>query len=188
MPLQTKGALKLQAVLDQIQIELKETICADFGCNVGGFTQELITRGAKEVYAIDTGYGALDWNLRQNPKVVVKERCNALYVDGLPKMDLIVIDMAWTKQEKSIPAALKHLSKYGSIVSLLKPQYETPAKKKGKAIIFTKDEAFSIACRIFKEQMRSQNFKISLRSSPIQGGSKQKGSFEFWIVIQPKIH
>jgi 23S rRNA (cytidine1920-2'-O)/16S rRNA (cytidine1409-2'-O)-methyltransferase len=186
MPIKTKGTLKLQAILDQFQIELNETVCADFGCNVGGFTQELLTRGAKEVFAIDTGYGALDWSLRQNSKVIVKERCNALYLDNLPKMDLIVIDMAWTKQEKSIPAALKHLRESGSIVSLLKPQYEAPAKKKGKAIIFTQEEAFSIACNVFKKQMPRQNYKKSLYSSPIQGGSKQKGSHEFWIVIQPK--
>jgi len=187
MPVNSKGTLKIRHILDRLAKNIEGSICADFGCNVGGFTQELLNRGAKSVYAIDTGYGALDWGLRQDERVVVKERCNALFLDNLDSCDLIVIDMAWTKQEKSIPAALKQLKSSGSIVSLLKPQYEAPAKKSSKAKIFTRDEAYGIACRVFQEVKIREGFKKSLFASPIQGGAKYKGSHEFWVVIEPKI-
>jgi predicted rRNA methylase YqxC with S4 and FtsJ domains len=187
MPIETKGTLKLKNILDRIPVDIEGSVCADFGCNVGGFTQTLLNKGAAKVYAIDTGYGALDWNLRQNESVIVKERCNALYLDSLEeKLDMIVIDMAWTKQVKALPAALKHLKKSGVIVSLLKPQYEIQASKKGKARILTKQEGFDISCDVFRNCDIPSHLKKSLHSSPIQGGTKQKGSYEFWIVLRPK--
>lgn len=186
MPTLPKGTLKLRYILDQLNLSThNELICADFGCNVGGFTSELIKRGYQKVHAIDTGYGALDWKLRNDERVVVRERTNALHLESTEKFDLIVIDMAWTKQEKSIPVALKHLTPKGAIVSLLKPQYEEPSPKYKKAKIFSEEEARQVAYKTFSKTV-CPTHKKSLFHSPIQGGEKRKGSFEFWLVIEPK--
>jgi len=122
---------KLDAALTAFAIDPAGWTCADFGCNVGGFTHCLLTRGAARVYAVDTGYGALAWTLRQDPRVVVMERTNALYADVPEPVDLVAIDVAWTPQKLIVPAARKWLKPGGTIVSLLKPHYEL-AKLQGK--------------------------------------------------------
>ncbi len=99
---------------------------ADFGCNIGGFTDCLLQRGAARVYAVDTGYGMLDWKLRQDDRVVVMERTNAMHVDLPEPVDLVVSDVGWTCQRHILPNALRQSKTGGHILSLLKPQYEAP--------------------------------------------------------------
>jgi len=101
-------------------------VTADFGCNVGGFTDCLLREGARRVYAVDTGYGALAWKLRQDERVVVMERTNAMHVVLPEPADLIAIDVAWTRQRRILPNALRQVSRDGVILSLFKPQYEAP--------------------------------------------------------------
>ena len=122
---------KLQAALDAFGLDVGGWVCADFGCNVGGFTDCLLRRGAAKVYAVDTGYGELAWTLRQCDRVVVMERTNALHCDPPEPVDLVTIDVAWTPQERIVPAAMKWLKEGGRIVSLLKPHYEL-AKSAGR--------------------------------------------------------
>jgi 23S rRNA (cytidine1920-2'-O)/16S rRNA (cytidine1409-2'-O)-methyltransferase len=125
-----RGGQKLQAALDAFGLDVRGGVCADFGCNVGGFTHCLLSRGAAKVYALDTGYGQLAWTLRKDPRVVVMERTNALYAEPPELVDLVAIDVAWTPQELIVPAALRWLRKAdpcapgGAVVSLLKPHYE----------------------------------------------------------------
>lgn len=120
----SRAGQKLQHAIESFHIDVSECTCADFGCSTGGFVDCLLQNKAKKVYAIDTGYGVLDWNLRQNPKVVVMERINAIHVELSEQVDFISIDVGWTPQKLIIPSAIKHLTKNGNIVSLLKPQYE----------------------------------------------------------------
>ena len=117
---------KLAAALEGFQFDVSGLICADFGCNVGGFTDCLLQRGAKRVYALDTGYGALAWTLRKDPRVTVMERTNALHCSPPAMVDLVVIDVAWTPQERIVPAAMGWLrpGAPGGVISLLKPHYE----------------------------------------------------------------
>jgi 23S rRNA (cytidine1920-2'-O)/16S rRNA (cytidine1409-2'-O)-methyltransferase len=117
---------KLQYALEKFNLSVSGKICADLGCSTGGFTSCLIANGAKKVFAVDTGYGVLDWNLRNNPRVVVMERINALHVRLPEEVDFISIDVGWTPQRLIIPHALELLSDAGDIVSLLKPHYEAP--------------------------------------------------------------
>ncbi len=105
-------------------MDVRGLTCADFGCNVGGFTDCLLQNAAKKVYAIDTGYGELAWKLRKDSRVVVMERTNALYCELDEPVDLVTIDVAWTPQELIVPAAMKQLCDGGAIISLLKPHYE----------------------------------------------------------------
>jgi len=181
----TKGSLKLGYILDRLGWEIKGWHCSDFGCNVGGFTRELLERQVARVYAIDTGYGALAWDLRNHPGVVVMERTNALHVDHLPPQDLVVCDLAWTRQALVLPAALRALRPGGWVVSLLKPQYEIEKRPKGrKEFILEPGECGEIAHRVTGEMEALLKMPLSLYESPIRGGQTRKGNTEFWIVAQ----
>jgi 23S rRNA (cytidine1920-2'-O)/16S rRNA (cytidine1409-2'-O)-methyltransferase len=124
-----KGGEKLKFAIDALGLQLAGVVAADFGCNVGGFTDCLLQEGASRVYAIDTGHGALEWKLRNDPRVVVMERTNAMHVVLPQPMDVIAIDVAWTPQRHILPAALERLKAGGVILSLFKPQYEASAEK-----------------------------------------------------------
>ena len=99
-------------------------MAADLGCHRGGFTDCLLSHGARRVHAVDTAYGILDWRLRNDPRVVVHERTNLLYWSPPEPLDLVVIDAGWTRQRLSVRAAVRWLTAGGKILSLVKPQYE----------------------------------------------------------------
>lgn len=137
-PFASRGGLKLDAALAQSGIDVAGMTCADLGCSTGGFVSCLLLRGAKKVYAVDTGYGVLDYALRTDDRVVVMERSNALHTDPPPEVvksgvDLVTIDLGWTRQDKALAAAVKWLSPTGRVITLVKPHYErprdTPAKR-----------------------------------------------------------
>ena len=118
----SRAGAKLAHALDEFQLNVTGLRCADFGCNVGGFTDCMLQRGAAHVIAIDTGYGTLAWKLRQDPRVETRERTNALHaVPPVGGVDLVVVDLAWTPQRLAIPVALTWLAPGGRIVSLVKP-------------------------------------------------------------------
>jgi 23S rRNA (cytidine1920-2'-O)/16S rRNA (cytidine1409-2'-O)-methyltransferase len=116
---------KLEHAIKHFGISVEDLICADFGSNTGGFVDVLLSFGARKVYSIETGHGVLDWKLRQDDKVVVMEKTNAMHVELPEKVDFISIDTSWTKLEKVIPNALNNLKPSGSIVALVKPHYES---------------------------------------------------------------
>jgi 23S rRNA (cytidine1920-2'-O)/16S rRNA (cytidine1409-2'-O)-methyltransferase len=121
----SRAGLKLQHALNEFALDVSGLACADFGCNVGGFTDCLLQRGAASVVAIDTGYGTLAWKLRQDARVQTMERTNALHAAPVAGgVDFVCIDLAWTPQRLAIPAALKWLRPGGRIVTLVKPHYE----------------------------------------------------------------
>jgi 23S rRNA (cytidine1920-2'-O)/16S rRNA (cytidine1409-2'-O)-methyltransferase len=131
----SRGGEKLDAALDAFGLDVSGAACADFGCNVGGFTDCLLRRGAARVYAVDTGYGALAWTLRTSDRVVVMERTNALRCDVPEPVDLVAIDVARTPQALIVPAAARWLrappAGAACIVSLLKPHYELAKMRRG---------------------------------------------------------
>lgn len=120
----SRAGEKIDFAIKQFEIDVQDKICADLGSSTGGFTGALLQHGAKKVYSIDTAYGELDWKLRNDSRVVVMERTNALYVQLPEKIDIIVIDVGWTKQKMIIPKALTLLSDDGVIISLVKLHYE----------------------------------------------------------------
>lgn len=135
-PFASRGGLKLDHALAASGIDPAGLRCADLGCSTGGFTSCLLLRGAARVYAVDTGYGVLDYALRQDERVVVMERSNALHTEPPAEVastagkntgvDLVVIDLGWTKQVKALSAALGWLSPAGRVITLVKPHYEQP--------------------------------------------------------------
>lgn len=126
-PYITRAGVKLAAGLDGLGVDVSGLVCADFGCNVGGFTDCLLQRGAARVYALDTGYGTLAWKLRKDDRVVVMERTNALHAPPIEPVDVVVIDVGWTPQRLILPASRRWLKTDGQVISLLKPQYEASA-------------------------------------------------------------
>jgi 23S rRNA (cytidine1920-2'-O)/16S rRNA (cytidine1409-2'-O)-methyltransferase len=128
----SRSGEKLRAALDAWKLDPTGWSCVDFGCNVGGFTDCLLQAGARKVFAIDTGYGQLAWTLRKDPRVVVMERTNALHCPPAEWVDLAAIDVAWTPQERILPAAMKWLKPGGLILSLLKPHYELSKLRRRK--------------------------------------------------------
>ena len=123
----------MKYAIDRLGVDVRGLVAADFGCNIGGFTDCLLKDGARRVYAVDTGYGALHWKLRNDDRVVVMERMNAMHVALPERVDLVAVDVGWTRQRHILPSALRQLKEGGAVLSLFKPQYEadTPLVRRG---------------------------------------------------------
>ncbi len=124
-PFVSRGGRKLQAALDRFGIDVTGVVAADVGASTGGFTDCLLQRGARRVYAIDVGYGQLHWKLRNDPRVVLMERTNARYLKSLPEpVDLVTIDVSFISLELILAAAVGWLTGQGEVAALIKPQFE----------------------------------------------------------------
>lgn len=176
----SRAGEKLEYALEQFKISVSGKICADFGASTGGFTDCMLSRGAKKVYAIETGYGTLDWKLRNDKRVVVMERTNALHAELPETVDFISIDVSWTPQKLIIPQALKFLKDGGEIVSLLKPHYEAEKKwlKQGKI----KEEFIESAIEKVKADLKESGTEVrEIIKSPITGKKGGNPEFLMWI-------
>jgi len=131
----SRGGDKLDGALSDFEIDVQGCIAADLGANVGGFTDCLLQRGVQKVYAVDTGYGVLEWKLRQDDRVVVVERTNALHVVLPESVDIVVADVGWTPLHRIVPGALSLLNSDGFLVALLKPQYEAQDDERVKGVV-----------------------------------------------------
>lgn len=177
----SRGGEKLQAALIEFQIDVSGKVVLDLGSSTGGFVDCLLQNGASKVYSVDTAYGELAWKLRNDPRVVVMERTNALFMPELPeKVDLITIDASWTKLEKIIPAVSGFLKEDGIIIALLKPHYEANKKDLIKGILPTE-----IAEQVKKEviqKLTDLGYKIKDSiESPIKGGA---GNIEYLLYVK----
>ncbi|MEW6247976.1 MAG: TlyA family RNA methyltransferase [Nitrospirota bacterium] len=141
-PFVSRGGDKLAAALDAFQIDPRGLIALDVGCSTGGFTDCLLQRGAKRVYAVDVGYGQLDWRLRQDPRVVVLERHNIRYLSPslVPDpIDLAVVDVSFISLTLVLPCVVRFLANEASVVALVKPQFEVGRGQVGRGGIVRDD-------------------------------------------------
>lgn len=180
----SRAGEKLDFALKEFALDAAGLTCADFGASVGGFVDCLLKRGATKVYAVETGYGELAWKLRNDPRVVVLEKTNAMHVVLPEKMDLITNDTSWTKQEKILPNILTNLKENGLIVTLIKPHYEADKKllHKGK---LEEDTAQLVAKQVY--DMLPKQFPLvakGLVKSPLVGS--KGGNSEFVAFFQKK--
>jgi 23S rRNA (cytidine1920-2'-O)/16S rRNA (cytidine1409-2'-O)-methyltransferase len=135
-PFVTRAGLKLDHALREFGVNPAGMVCADLGSHVGGFVDCLLQRGAARVYAVDTAYGILAWKLRQDARVAVMERTNAMHVTLPEPVDLVTIDVGWTPQRRILSRALALLKPGGRIVALIKPQYESEEfERRGGVVI-----------------------------------------------------
>ncbi len=188
-PFVSRAGTKLAHALDAFAIDVAGLVCADFGCNVGGFTDCLLQRGAARVYALDTGYGTLAYTLRSDGRVTAMERTNALHADPPPeRVDLVTIDLAWTPQRHAIPAALRWLRDGGRILTLVKPHYELTAEEKTTLLKegrLDPAEAQLVLERVLESMPALGAMPIGHTRSPITGGKSGKagrGNVEFLVL------
>ena len=176
---------KLRAALDGFAVDVRGAVCADLGCNVGGFTDCLLQAGARRVYAVDTGYGQLAWTLRNDERVTVMERTNALHCPPPEPVDWVVCDVAWTPQERIVPAAAQWLrpGTSGGIISLLKPHYEA-ARIRGRKphAPLTDTEAAEICLQVCRKLNAGHILLRAVMRSPLRG---KGGNAEFLLLCQP---
>ena len=182
MPFVSRAGQKLEHALDAFRIDVGGLVCADLGANAGGFTDCLLQRGAPKVYAIDTGYGALDYKLRKDPRVVVMERTNAMHAQLPEPAEFICIDVAWTRQKHILPAALRMLANGGRVVTLVKPHYEAHASQLRGGVLPA--EHLDAVLQPVKGDCEAAGFHVAGQTlSPIKG---RKGNVEFLWLLQPK--
>jgi 23S rRNA (cytidine1920-2'-O)/16S rRNA (cytidine1409-2'-O)-methyltransferase len=177
-PFASKGGMKLAVALDYFKIDVSNFIVADLGSHQGGFVECLLEHNVAKVYSVDTSYGTLAWKLRQNPKVIVQERTNAVHWRPTELLDFVTIDVAWTPQKYIIPNAMKMIKPEGAILSLLKSQYEPEAKNK----VLTKEEVEQVVHNILP-WFESLFQNVSYFFSPYIGSG---GNQEVWFYLQTK--
>lgn len=195
-PFVSRGGLKLRHALDAFadQLDVRGMRCADFGSSTGGFTDVLLRAGAAHVTCVDTGYGVLAWTLRNDPRVTVRERENALHAappaDG-ERMDLVVMDMGWTPQRLCVPAALRWLNPGGRIVSLVKPHYELSKDEQRELLVkgvLPEPEAERLTGRVLEAMPSLGSRVLACVRSPVLGGAtrgKAHGNAEWLALLAP---
>ncbi len=180
----SRGGLKLAKALQKFPVSVAGKVMADIGASTGGFTDCALQNGAVRVYAIDVGYGQLDWKLRNDPRVINMERTNArlLEADSLPEpIEAASIDVAFISLEKILPAVRKLLAADAFVIALVKPQFEAGKENVGKKGV-VRDPAVhkEVLCRIiaFAEQ---EGFGIGgLDYSPVKG---PEGNIEYLLYL-----
>ena len=189
LPFVSRGGLKLAKALEAFPISFKDQVVADIGASTGGFTDCALQNGAKKVYAVDVGYGQLDWKLRTDPRVVSMERVNARYLtkDALPeKMDWVVSDVAFISITKIFPAMIAILKDDGQVLSLIKPQFEAGREHVGKKGVVKDENVHKQVLENVLGQAEDIGFQVlGLDYSPIRG---PEGNIEYlaWLGLQNK--
>lgn len=184
LPYVSRGGYKLAAMLDHLQLDVHGFVCADVGASTGGFTDVLLQRGARRVYAIDVGYGQLAWKLRQDPRVVVMERTNIRHVKALPEpVDLATVDVSFIGLHLVLPVVVKLVREGGWIIALIKPQFEAGREFVGKGGIVRDPQVHSaVLHRVLKDAEALGLALKALLPSPIKGS---EGNVEFlaaWVL------
>jgi 23S rRNA (cytidine1920-2'-O)/16S rRNA (cytidine1409-2'-O)-methyltransferase len=170
----SRGGEKLAFALRAFDLSPQGVVACDLGSQVGGFVDCLLRHGARRVYAVDTAYGVLAWELRNDPRVVVMERTNALHVLLPEPVDLVTIDVGWTRQSLILPHALELLAQGRHVISLLKPQYEAAAKERRKGVV--RSECWQEVVRRTLAEL--ERLRLPLRAvaplpSPTPGGNQE---------------
>lgn len=167
-----RGGVKLAHALKEFKIDVRGKICIDVGASTGGFTDCLLQNGAEKVYAIDVGYGQLDWKLRNDRRVVVMERVNirGFQRSNVPTFQVAVIDVSFISLEKVFPHVDKLLAKGSQIIALIKPQFEAGKGKVGKGGI-VRDEKIRQECidKVINAALGLKWHNNGLIRSPITG-------------------
>jgi|TARA_B100000959_G_scaffold252583_1_gene282777 23S rRNA (cytidine1920-2'-O)/16S rRNA (cytidine1409-2'-O)-methyltransferase len=187
----SRAGLKLEHILTTFDFDVTGLTCADLGCNVGGFTDCLLQRGASHVFAVDTGYGTLAWKLRSDERVTTLERTNALHVEPPELVDLVVIDLGWTPQKLALPAGIKWTN-CGHIITLIKPHYELTKEEKSVEKVGEGLSENAISRVIARTKILCQELSLELLGetlSPIRGKKSSKkgtGNCEYLMLLKTR--
>jgi 23S rRNA (cytidine1920-2'-O)/16S rRNA (cytidine1409-2'-O)-methyltransferase len=177
LPYVSRGGLKLAGALHHFHIDVTGWTCLDVGSSTGGFTDCMLQRGAKRVVAVDVGKGQLDWKLRNDPRVEVREGVNARYLtaaDFTERFDLAVCDASFISVTLLIPAIASTLRKDGKMVILVKPQFEAGRGEVGKGGIVRDPAQHQAACDRVRASVEALGFTTDITDSPILGAEGNK--------------
>jgi len=181
----SRGGLKLEKSIKEFQLTLSDKISMDMGASTGGFTDCMLQNGATKVYAVDVGYGQLDWKLRNDPRVIVMERTNIRYLkrdDIQDELDFVSIDVSFISLRLMLPVAKDLTRETGEIVALIKPQFEAGRDKVGKkGIVKEKETHEEVILKVIEFSKDIGLFTHGLTYSPITGGT---GNIEFLIYLK----
>lgn len=183
-PYVSRGGLKLEKALNHFPVSVKEKVCMDIGASTGGFTDCLLKFGAKKVFAVDVGYGQLDWSLRNKDCVVVIERTNIRHMpfEAVNQtIDVVVADTSFISLKKIIPAAQKFMKQDALVLALIKPQFEAGRKYIGKGGVVKDTKIKKAVIKNLKDFFNVQGYRVNgVVPSPILG---PKGNEEFIISL-----
>jgi 23S rRNA (cytidine1920-2'-O)/16S rRNA (cytidine1409-2'-O)-methyltransferase len=185
LPYVSRGGRKLEGALDDFALDPRGMAVLDVGASTGGFTDCVLQRGAKKVYAVDVGYGQLAWKLQIDPRVVNMERRNIRYLKRQEideEVDLILIDASFISIEKFLPRLLGFLKHGGTIIGLIKPQFEVGKGHVGKGGV-VKEAALhqEVIVRLSAFSQRLGLRVLGVTESPLRG---PKGNKEFFILLK----
>jgi 23S rRNA (cytidine1920-2'-O)/16S rRNA (cytidine1409-2'-O)-methyltransferase len=181
-----RGGYKLEKALDVFGIKPDGKVCLDIGASTGGFTDCLLQRGAKKVYAVDVGKGQLAWRLRLDPRVVCLEKVNARYLSEkeVPeKAQLCTIDVSFISAKKILPAVRQCVGERGEFLVLVKPQFEAGREKVKKGIVKEKETHLEVLSDMVDWACRNAFHPAGATFSPITGGD---GNIEFFLYFNDK--
>ncbi|BCK78415.1 TlyA family rRNA (cytidine-2'-O)-methyltransferase [Vescimonas fastidiosa] len=180
LPYVSRGGLKLEKAMQTFPLTLTGKICADIGASTGGFTDCMLQNGAKKVYAVDVGYGQLDWKLRNDARVVCMERTNARYLthEEIPEeLDFASVDVSFISLKLIFPALYGLLREGGEIACLIKPQFEAGREKVGKKGVVRDPAVHLDVLEHFLIHAKENHFTVlGITYSPIRG---PEGNIEY---------
>ncbi len=180
LPYVSRGGLKLEKAMQTFPLNLHDKICADIGASTGGFTDCMLQNGAKKVYAVDVGYGQLDWKLRNDARVVCMERTNARYLthEEIPdELDFASVDVSFISLKLIFPALYGLLRQGGEIACLIKPQFEAGREKVGKKGVVRDPAVHLEVLEHFLIHAKENHFTVlGITYSPIRG---PEGNIEY---------
>jgi 23S rRNA (cytidine1920-2'-O)/16S rRNA (cytidine1409-2'-O)-methyltransferase len=179
----SRGALKLAPALDRFGVDPADRVCADIGASTGGFTDVLLRRGAKKVYAVDVGRGLLHWRIREDPRVVVIERMNARDLKSFPEpVSLVVVDVSFISLEKVLPA-IRSAASDAEVVALFKPQFEVGKSEVGKGGIVRDTAAIEKALDRFRSWCAGNGYAVKAEAPSEVAGAE--GNREVFVHLEP---
>lgn len=186
----SRGGHKLSKAMESFHVSAADVVAMDVGAATGGFTDVLLQAGARQVYAIDVGYGQLDWRLRQDPRVTVMERTNARYLtveNFEERPQLCVMDVSFISVERILPAIFEILGpEQGRVVSLVKPQFEAGRENVGKKGVVRQPKVHEDVLRRIRDFVESQDWCMeAVAFSPITG---PEGNIEFLMDLRAACH
>lgn len=183
LPYVSRGGLKLEAALKAFPVNPTGRVCLDIGASTGGFTDCLLQNGALRVYAVDTGAGQIDWKLRSDPRVILREHCNARHL--IPEQigelaDLLVCDVSFISVTLLLPRFPPLLRPDGVMIILIKPQFEVGKGMVGKGGIVRDPQLRHEACEKVRRAAEALGYHTALIPSPILG---TEGNQEFLLYV-----
>ena len=183
LPFVSRGGVKLAHALEEFQVDVAGLTVLDVGASTGGFTDCVLQRGARIVYAVDVGHGQLNYGLRQDDRVVVMEKTNARHPFDLPEpVDLMVMDVSFISISMVIPEAMHHLKPGHYIVSLVKPQFESQKGQVGKGGVIRDPKIHADVLGRTVNWAVGHGLRVrNICRSPVQGDA---GNREFFILLQ----